>query len=221
MCTDRDQLVCVQFLVGRLVCVQFLVGRQSRNRGNSACSCEAEAVTCGRCHAAVAVSLTGSRMVLSPKSATRSSRPPRAPLGDRDVLLVPPLPVPGLVAAGEQQGRAGGIEREEHPDLGPGRRAGPQLLEVMDPAALDAVHQRPAAIGDVTRDEAGSASGSFSAVQQLAPAIGAAIVTSIYFKVSAAHGGVTAMTVSSFTVAMIIVACLGVVWLLPRTAAEG
>jgi hypothetical protein len=55
------------------------------------------------------------------------------------------------------------------------------------------------AIGDVTQDEAGSASGSFSAVQQLASAI----------------GGVTAMTVSSFTVAMIIVACLGLVWLLP------
>jgi hypothetical protein len=32
----------------------------------------------GCCHAAVAVSLTGSRTVLSPKSATRSSRPPRA-----------------------------------------------------------------------------------------------------------------------------------------------
>ena len=68
---------------------------------------------------------------------------------------------------------------------------------------------------------AGSASGSFSAVQQLASAIGAAIVTSIYFKVSAAHGGVTAMTVSSFTVAVIIVACLGLVWLLPRKAADG
>jgi hypothetical protein len=77
------------------------------------------------------------------------------------------------------------------------------------------------AIGDVTQDEAGSASGSFSAVQQLASAIGAAIVTGIYFKVSAAHGGVTAMTISSFTVAMIIAACLGLVWLLPRKAVEG
>ena len=36
------------------------------------------------------------------------------------------------------------------------------------------------AIGDVTQDEAGSASGSLSAVQQLASAIGAAVVTSIY-----------------------------------------
>ena len=69
------------------------------------------------------------------------------------------------------------------------------------------------AIGDVTQDEAGSASGSFQRrPAALASAIGAAIATSIYFKVSAADGGVTAMTVSSFTVAMIIVACLGLVW---------
>ena len=74
------------------------------------------------------------------------------------------------------------------------------------------------AIGDVAQDEAGSASGSLSSVQQLASAIGAAVVTSIYFKVSAAHGGITAMTTSAFTVAMIIVACLGLVWLLPRKA---
>jgi hypothetical protein len=92
------------------------------------------------------------------------------------------------------------------------RRASSPLIK---PSLYDVV------IRDVTQDEAGGASGSFSAVQQLASAIGAAIVTSIYFKVSAAHGGVTAMTISSFTVAMIIVACLGLVWLLPRKAAEG
>jgi hypothetical protein len=39
--------------------------------------------------------------------------------------------------------------------------------------------------------------------------------------VSLPGGGVTATTVSSFTVAMIIVACLGLVWLLSRKAAEG
>jgi hypothetical protein len=36
------------------------------------------ALSCDCRHAAVGVSLTGSRTVLSPKSATRSSRPPRA-----------------------------------------------------------------------------------------------------------------------------------------------
>jgi EmrB/QacA subfamily drug resistance transporter len=75
------------------------------------------------------------------------------------------------------------------------------------------------AVGNVAQDEAGSASGSLSAVQQLASAIGAAVVTSVYFKVLAAHGGITAMTTSAFTVAMIIVACLGLVWLLPRKTA--
>lgn len=77
------------------------------------------------------------------------------------------------------------------------------------------------AIADVAHDEAGSASGSFSAVQQLASAIGAAVVTSVCFNVTATHGGVSAMTVSSFTVAMIIAACLGLVWPLPRDAAPG
>jgi hypothetical protein len=76
------------------------------------------------------------------------------------------------------------------------------------------------AIGDVTQEEAGSASGSFSAVQQLARAIGAAIVTSIYFR-SAPLSSASPRTVSSFTVAMIIVACLGLVWLLPGKGAEG
>jgi hypothetical protein len=57
--------------------------------------------------------------------------------------------------------------------------------------------------------------------QRLASAIGAAIVTSIYFKVNAAHAGVTAMAVSSITLAVTIVSCLGLVWLLPRKAAEG
>jgi hypothetical protein len=60
---------------------------------------------------------------------------------------VPALPVPGLVAAEQQQRRPGGIEREKHPDLGPTRRPGPQFLQVMDPAALDPVHQRPAERG--------------------------------------------------------------------------
>jgi hypothetical protein len=37
------------------------------------------------------------------------------------------------------------------------------------------------AIGDIAADEAGSASGSLSVVQQLAAAIGSAVVTTVYF----------------------------------------
>ena len=39
------------------------------------------------------------------------------------------------------------------------------------------------ALGDVSHEEAGSASGSLSAVQQLATAIGAAIVTTVFFEI--------------------------------------
>jgi EmrB/QacA subfamily drug resistance transporter len=74
------------------------------------------------------------------------------------------------------------------------------------------------ALGDVTEDEAGSASGSLSAVQQLATAIGSAIVTTVFFGVLRHHGGTRAMTVSLLAVAGVVVLCLGLVWLMPPTA---
>ena len=74
------------------------------------------------------------------------------------------------------------------------------------------------ALGDVTEEEAGSASGSLSAVQQLAAAIGAAIVTTVFFGVLRHDGGARAMTVSVLGVAGVVVACLGLVWLMPKTA---
>jgi hypothetical protein len=58
-----------------------------------------------------------------------------------------------------------------------------------------------------------------SAVQQLAGAIGSAVVTTVFFTVAAAHGGAQAMTTSVIVVAGILVLCLGLVWLLPRAAA--
>ena len=76
------------------------------------------------------------------------------------------------------------------------------------------------AIGDVAPAEAGSASGSLSAVQQLAAAIGSAVVTTVYFSQRAQHGAGPAMTVSVAVVAAIAVLCLGLVWLLPRSAPE-
>jgi nitrate/nitrite transporter NarK len=74
------------------------------------------------------------------------------------------------------------------------------------------------ALGDVTHEEAGSASGSLSAVQQLATAIGSAIVTTVFFSVLRDGGGAKAMTVSVLVVVIVIVLCLGLVWLLPRAA---
>ncbi len=76
------------------------------------------------------------------------------------------------------------------------------------------------AIGDVAPEEAGSASGSLSAVQQLAAAIGSAVVTTVYFSQAAAHGGIHAVTVSVVVAGAIIAICLGVVWLLPKAAPD-
>jgi EmrB/QacA subfamily drug resistance transporter len=75
------------------------------------------------------------------------------------------------------------------------------------------------AIGDVDADEAGSASGSLSAIQMLATAGGAAAFTTIWFS-SATHGPTVGFTTSLVVVAAITVACLGLVPLLPRRAAE-
>ena len=63
------------------------------------------------------------------------------------------------------------------------------------------------------------ASGALSAVQQLAAAIGSAVVTTVYFSQRAQHGAGPAMTVSVAVVAAIAVGCLGLVWLLPKSAA--
>ena len=74
------------------------------------------------------------------------------------------------------------------------------------------------ALGDVAPAEAGSASGSLSAVQQLAAAIGSAVVTTVYFSQRAQHGATHAMTVSVAVVGAIALLDLGLVWLLPRSA---
>ena len=74
------------------------------------------------------------------------------------------------------------------------------------------------AVGDIAASEAGSASGSLSAVQQLANAIGSATVTTVYFT-QIHHGGPAhAMTVSVAIVALVAAACLGPALLLPRTS---
>jgi MFS family permease len=73
------------------------------------------------------------------------------------------------------------------------------------------------AIGDVSHDEAGGASGSLSAVQQLAAAIGSAVVTTIYFN-NLGSGASHAIALSLLVVGGLVVACLGLVWLMPTTA---
>ncbi|MGH3250318.1 MAG: MFS transporter [Trebonia sp.] len=70
----------------------------------------------------------------------------------------------------------------------------------------------------VSPDEAGSASGSLSAVQQIAAGVGSAAVTSVYF--ATLHSGqVHAVSVSLAVVIAVAALCLGAYRLLPRAAA--
>jgi EmrB/QacA subfamily drug resistance transporter len=75
------------------------------------------------------------------------------------------------------------------------------------------------ALGDIDHGEAGSASGSLSAVQQLAAAIGSAAITSIWFN-SMNLGATSAMIACLAVVAVVLVGCMALVGLLPRRAAE-
>lgn len=74
------------------------------------------------------------------------------------------------------------------------------------------------ALGDIEADEAGAASGSLSAVQQIAAGIGSAAVTSVYFG-ALRSGQVRAVTVSLVVVLGISALCLLALPLLPRRAA--
>jgi Na+-driven multidrug efflux pump len=75
------------------------------------------------------------------------------------------------------------------------------------------------ALGDVDHAEAGSASGSLSAVQQLASAIGSAAITSIWFG-SMNAGATSAMIACLTVVAVVLIGCMALVDLLPSKAAE-
>lgn len=73
------------------------------------------------------------------------------------------------------------------------------------------------ALGDVDADEAGSASGSLSAVQQVANGVGSALVTSIFLAMLP-RGDVSAVTTTLAALIALVGLCLLAVPLLPRTA---
>ncbi|MFD1545129.1 MFS transporter, partial [Nonomuraea guangzhouensis] len=70
-------------------------------------------------------------------------------------------------------------------------------------------------MGDIDPREASSASGALAATQQLANAIGAAAVTTVYFRTG---DQAQAATGSLLVVLAATIACCGLVWLLPRKA---
>jgi EmrB/QacA subfamily drug resistance transporter len=73
------------------------------------------------------------------------------------------------------------------------------------------------ALGDAKPDEAGSASGSFSSIQQLASAIGSAAVTSVFFQAGTSGFG-HAMKATLIVVLALTAFSLPVVALMPRKA---
>lgn len=73
------------------------------------------------------------------------------------------------------------------------------------------------ALGDVSPEEAGSASGSLSAVQQVANGIGSALVTSIVLTLLP-EGDLRAVTATLLGLLVLVGLCLLAVPLLPRTA---
>jgi EmrB/QacA subfamily drug resistance transporter len=75
------------------------------------------------------------------------------------------------------------------------------------------------ALGDAKPDEAGSASGSFSSIQQLASAIGSAAVASVFFQ-AATSGFVNAMETALIVVLVLTALSIPFVALMPRKAAS-
>lgn len=73
------------------------------------------------------------------------------------------------------------------------------------------------ALGNLKPEEAGSASGSLSAIQQIANGIGSALVTTIFIG-TLASGTATAMMTTLIVILAIAVLCLLAVPLLPRSA---
>ncbi|WP_432174512.1 MFS transporter [Streptomyces sp. Tue6028] len=73
-------------------------------------------------------------------------------------------------------------------------------------------------IGDIAPAEAGSAGGSLGAVQQLANAIGAAAVTTLYFGTHGGEAHATAVSLAAVTTVALL--CCPLVLLLPRKAQE-
>lgn len=75
------------------------------------------------------------------------------------------------------------------------------------------------ALGDVEPDQAGSASGTLNALQQVANATGAAVVSTLFLALLATSGAVPAARSSSIAVLVILTVCAASLPLLPRRAA--
>lgn len=76
------------------------------------------------------------------------------------------------------------------------------------------------AIGDISPDEAGSASGSLSAAQQLSGSIGIAAMTSVFFLSTKSEGFVYSMLQSLILIIVAMAACFAIARFLPQKRGE-
>jgi hypothetical protein len=77
----------------------------------------------------------------------------------------------------------------------------------------------PVALGDVRPEQAGSASGTLNAVQQIANAVGAALISTAYLRVASAGTAGEAVTASLVIVLVITALSLLALPLVPRQLA--
>ncbi|HII91020.1 MAG TPA: MFS transporter [Methanosarcina sp.] len=76
------------------------------------------------------------------------------------------------------------------------------------------------AIGDISPDEAGSASGSLSAAQQLSGSIGIAAMTSVFFLSTKSEGFVYSMLQNLILIIVAMAVCFAIVRFLPKKRGE-
>jgi MFS family permease len=76
------------------------------------------------------------------------------------------------------------------------------------------------AIGDIHHEEAGSASGTLSAVQQLSGSIGIAVISSFFFSFINTKGIVSSMQTNVLIISVALLACIPIVRLLPKNKGE-
>jgi EmrB/QacA subfamily drug resistance transporter len=76
------------------------------------------------------------------------------------------------------------------------------------------------AIGDIQHEEAGSASGTLSAVQQLSGSIGIAVISSFFFSFINTKGIVSSMQINLLIIAVAMLVCIPIVGLLPKNKGE-
>ena len=74
-------------------------------------------------------------------------------VGQRNVLLIPAFPIADLISGDQHDRHSLWIEREQNAQLGPARRAGPELFHILMPGPGYAVDDRSTELGPLFRQQ--------------------------------------------------------------------